>query len=90
MPRNLLLKSSEGSIISSKDSLSGINFRRLALLNKLDTVVVLTEKHEYKMYAGIDNLELFYDSIGVKVIVHPIRDFSIPSYQTFLLTAKVC
>jgi len=52
-------------------------FRQKVLKNKLHTVMVLTEPHEYQKYAGSDLVE-FYQSLGLHIMSRPIPDFDIP------------
>lgn len=54
------------------------NFLQKAKDNNLKVVVILTEPFEYEKYAGSD-LEAFYQSMKLKIIVRPIPDFSIPN-----------
>lgn len=54
------------------------NFRRKVKLYNLRAAMILTEPFEYMKYAG-SNLEAFYESLNLKILVRPIPDFNIPN-----------
>jgi hypothetical protein len=54
------------------------SFRQRVKLNRLRVVVILTDPSEYEIYPNSD-LEAFYQSLDLKVVVRPISDSNIPN-----------
>jgi protein-tyrosine phosphatase len=55
----------------------------LYLKNKINIIVLLTEKHEYLIHAGRDLIRLYKDN-DIEVIHYPIKDYHIPEDRTGL------
>lgn len=66
---------------------SANDFKMKAIENKICSVLILAETKEYEKYAGAD-LEVFYKSLNLEVLHHPIADFSVPDQPAIVEDVK--
>lgn len=71
----------------TKDPEAAKNFSQKVKVNKLNTVLILTESHEFIKYAGAA-LDAFYKTLGLEVIQRPIIDYTIPNQADILADIK--